>query len=137
MENTPTIFAALRQGQDRPLVSEAIPSLATLIERRALSAEKAAALYQHLWMIEAAGWTEDEQRDFATGYFMASMDADNVAIMPPHCGAFTQNRADHLPTARRKLAYKAGVAFAQGKGSDAAYGIVRGAAFAFGMRPTR
>lgn len=131
----PIIFERLNQGQDRPLVSENIPSLETLISRRALANDKAESLFQHLWMMEVAGWNEEEQRDFATGYFMASMDADNAAIMPPNCGAFTQNRADHLPTPRRKLAYKCGIAFAQGKGSDAAFGIVRGAAYAMGMRP--
>lgn len=135
MKIQPTIFDALSHGQHRPLVSESIPSLRQLISRRALSNEKAESLYQHLWMMEAAGWNEEEQRDFATGYFMASMDADNAAIMPPNCGAFTQNRDKHLPTPRRKLAYKCGIAFAQGKGSDEAFGIVRGAAFAFGMKP--
>lgn len=135
MTPTPTIFAALSGSDQRQLVSEAIPSIRQLLSRRALPKAKAEALYRHLWLGESARWNEDEQRDFALGYFMANMDSDDVLLMPPNCGAFTQNRGDTLPTARRQYAYRCGVAFAQGAGSDEAFRIKRGAAFVFGMNP--
>lgn len=134
-QNTASPLRLFARQDTRPLVREAIPSLAALVSRRALEEDRALSLYRHLWMSEAAAWSADEQSDFALGYFMGSMDADEAALMPPHCGAFTQNRGDHLPTARRKMAYKCGIAFAKGQGSHEAFGIVRGAAFAFGMRP--
>lgn len=134
MTNRPSIFAAL-SNPDRPLISETIPSLSALIRRRALTAEKAQGVYEHLWLAQSAAWTEDEQRDFALGHFMATYENERAAACPPSVAAFTPNRGDHLPTARRRLAYKAGMAFAQGKGSDEAFGIIRGTPFCFGMKP--
>ena len=129
----PQIFKTLT-NPDRPLIAGAIPSLGDLIRRRATTAEKAQGVYESLWLNAAAAWSEDEQRDFALGYFMATHSSGAPELLPPNVGAFTQNRGEHLPTKRRRLAYKAGAAFAEGKGSSEALGI-RGRAFGFAMKP--
>ena len=126
MTTSPTIFAVMAQGQNRPLLSEAIPSLAELtgdafpIDGRAWPYR----MYQTRWMEALATMSDDEQRDFALGFFMARMakeaDEREALQLPPHVGAFVLGCDKHMKP-RNRHAYRCGLAFATGRGSkDAA-----------------